>query len=135
MKKIYFVLSLVLIFQSCTSDDNSSDNGNSTLNPPKFIHGVWKDELKVMGFKFTADDIITLQAGSIELSLKSQIEAIKKGNGTATVEESVTESYYEAKIILNGSQTVHYKFDKVTGSKINWKTDIVDIVDTELIKQ
>ncbi|WP_035645950.1 hypothetical protein [Flavobacterium sp. ASV13] len=134
MKKTIFLLSLILIFQSCSSDENpKTDDNNSTFHFPSWLLGNWKDETKVIGFKLTTDDIVVLQAGTIELSLKSQIEAIKKSNGTADIIENNTDSSYEAKILLNGGQqTVNYKFVKISSNKIVWKSEVID---TELTKQ
>lgn len=133
MKKLFLLFSFIYIFQSCSSDD-SSENGNNTnsnLHPPTWIQATWKDDLKVTGYSFTNNDIITLQVG-IETGLKSQTEVIEKAKGTAVVEETITDSSYKVKITFNGSSTIYYEFVKMGTNKIIWKTDAVD---SKLIKQ
>ena len=63
MKKLFFLLSFIFIFQSCSSDENT-DKQSSPINPPEWLIGTWvtyyDKEHKEIKDKFiiTTNDIV-----------------------------------------------------------------------------
>ena len=61
MLKKVLVLALVLVFfMSC---NNSVDEPTSKFNPPSWIIGEWQDDMGIIEYKFTSNDIIQILAG------------------------------------------------------------------------
>lgn len=126
MRKIYFLLSLVLIFQSCSSDDNSS---KSDFNIPYWLQGIWKQDGGVT-FNFTTNDICSTYVGVAQCQ-EELINFARKGNIAVNVVEIITDNSYSAEIKYSKGQSTTYTFRKISTNKIEY----VNVAGSVLIKQ
>lgn len=120
MKKVVFLFSLFVLL-SCSSSDESTNN--SDFNPPAWIQGTWMQEGSTagtsMGFKFNSNDLCTL-IFTAEQCQQGLISTMRKSGQTATVEETIANTSYSAKINYYGGQSVTYSFRKISNTEIEW---------------
>lgn len=141
MKKattLLFLISYLLLTNSCSKDDDQSLTNNKSINPPEWIHGTWLDKseptwAQVGGFKFTNDNIVDLNAdGNENLSYKEGLESGIK-NGSISIEETITNDIYEFKVISFGLTSSILHFDKGSSNTIIY--DLNETYDVILTKQ
>jgi hypothetical protein len=139
MKKSLFIFTALLLF-SCSSSSDDKNSSKSDFNPPDWIQGTWILEdgtsSNSMGFKFSSNDFCT-SVLTIEQCQQPQIDLIRKGGQTATVEETISNSTYIVKTIYyGGMQSVTYSFKKISSTKIELVNDpLGDLVATYFIKK
>lgn len=115
MKKIYFILSLILIFQSCSSD---GDSFKSDFNIPQWLQGSWKQDGGVT-FNFAVNDICSTYTGAGQCQ-KQLIDFARKGEMTVKVIEVITDNSYSAEIKYSNGQSTTYAFKKISINSIEW---------------
>lgn len=126
MKKInikLFTIIGVLLFSlvSCSSDDNDdSNNGQISINPPQWIQGKWlqEDNSTVVGYRFTSNDFITIVA-NVETSQREQLEAFANSGQSVSATDSSTDSTYSVTINTIGGQSTIYNFTKISDTEIS----------------
>lgn len=118
MKNLLYVLTAFLIF-SCSSSDEGLNK--SDFNPPAWIQGTWNDEFgSGAGFKFSTNNIIILVPPS-EQSLQGLITLGRTGGQTATVEETISNTSYSAKLNFYGGQSTTYTFNKLSDTELEYE--------------
>ena len=125
MKKLLYVFTALFLF-SCSSNSDDNNSSNSDFHPPAWIQGTWIQEEEgatstsySTGFKFSKNDLCTLIL-TTEQCQQGLIDLIRKGGQTATVNETISNSSYTAKINYYGGQSVTYSFNKISNTKIEW---------------
>ena len=120
MKKLLFLFT-VLLFISCSGDDDSSSNDTS-INPPSWIQGVWlsEDYLELgikSGYEFTKDDFCTV-INTSKTCNKASIDNFKNiPNGGANVYEEISDDRYFLEL-THYTITTEYEFIKVSSTRI-----------------
>ena len=64
MKKslLIFVITISFFFGCSTSEDNTTQNDNSTINPPEWIRGVWLAGTWIdAGYEIASDDFCFIE--------------------------------------------------------------------------
>lgn len=120
MKKvlIIFIITISTFYGCSTSDDSTSQNNNTTINPPEWIRGVWLAGTWIdAGYEIASDDFCF-----IELCEKSCV-GDEAGNINITYEEEITDSYYSIAIIRSNADNTsatrtEYEFEKVSDTEI-----------------
>jgi len=115
------IFAILLIITSCSSDSNNNSNANIKISPPGWIQGTWLDESQIVGFKFTNNDIITINFNTEQ----SQREILKLGadsGQTVSASDESTSNYYSVVLNFPAGQTVTYSFNKLSDNEINWTT-------------
>ncbi|MFH6947317.1 hypothetical protein ACHRV6_02395 [Flavobacterium sp. FlaQc-51] len=115
MRKVYFLLNFILIFQSCSSDENSS---KSDFNVPQWLQGSWR-QAEGVTFNFTPNDICSTYAGEGQCQ-KQLIDFARKGDMTVKVVEVITDNSYSAEIKYSNGQSTTYAFKKISNNSIEW---------------
>jgi hypothetical protein len=105
MKKIKLTYGLfisLMIFTSCSSNDdgNSNNNSNIELNPPAWIQGVWVNERYPNGgFKFTSNNMIRITFDANNNIIEDfNFKEFWSIFDNAYVNESTRNNYYKAGI-------------------------------------
>ena len=135
MKYLYFVLFLALI--ACSSSDESSNNSNQFFNPPNWIQGTWgqiNDDpyYEIPNFRFKSDDFCTI-ASNTELCFKESLTLSANNGGDVNVEENITSTSYEV-TINQISQTINFKFIKISDNNIEFVNPNTGLPNTQLYK-
>ena len=119
MRKLFLLLSLVIITTSCSSSDNEgsgkTDKGSNSFAPPEWIIGTWKSNFGGT-YTFTKDDII-YGAGGTKTSTKEQVATLKKAGIEVSVKETKNNSSYSADYKFSES-TVTFSFTKTSDTVI-----------------
>lgn len=137
MKKL-LLLSLTFLLISC-EDTGTISSKNLSINPPKWIQGVWidKDLSRInirMGYEFKIDDlcqiIYTMSSCNKEnLKLFSSNDII-----FADVQEQITNTRYAIDITIH-STTTSYIFEKVDDNQIIQKGKGVQVIDKLFVRE
>ena len=137
MKKL-LLLSLTFLLISC-EDTGTISSKNLSINPPKWIQGVWidKDLSRInirMGYEFKIDDlcqiIYTMSSCNKEnLKLFSSNDII-----FADVQEQITNTRYAIDITIQ-SATYSYIFEKVDDNQIIQKGKGVQVIDKLFVRE
>lgn len=132
MKNLLYIVTLFLIFSCSSSDDSSKDTTNGDFHPPTWIQGTYKQEGSTatigLGFKFSSEDFCVQLMGGTEQCQQGMISLIRQGGGTATVEESISDTTYSAKMNTPGGQSTTYSFKKVSNT-------VIEYIGVKFIKQ
>lgn len=130
MRKLLFVLSLVILFSCSSSSDD--DNSSNLFNPPSWIQGTWKDGLS-LGYRFSSNDFCLL-ASSLETCHRQTLEHFQKSGASVNVDEDISENEYKFSYTIQG-QTSYYHFKKITNTKIELVNPVQGQPNTALTKQ
>lgn len=138
MKKIVLLFTFIVLL-SCSNSDDNSNTSSSPYSPPAWIQGTWG--LKANGisifadqafYKFTEDNVCQITSGISTLCWKEtvlQFPTIHSGSDTSSG------TIYEANLISgNGAQTLTFKFERVSVTKILWLNASPQLGDFELEK-
>ena len=116
MKKLLFLFT-VLLFISCSGDDDSSSNDTS-INPPSWIQGVWmREDLEGFGYEFTKDDICSVFYNTKSCNKASIDMWINAPNVEVNVYEEISDDRYFIEITSLNS-TSQLEFIKVSSTRI-----------------
>ncbi|WP_417354449.1 hypothetical protein [Flavobacterium sp.] len=119
----YFLITISVLFFSCSeSDDNDSVNQSSMINPPAWIQGHWESESQI-SFTFTENNIIYTLFGQTGLNYNQAIELTQQVGQTPIVNEEITDSQYNIKILLPPNPEVYYKFKKLSDTEFIWENN------------
>lgn len=114
MKKLIFLLSLVLLV-GCSTDSIDSRESSASLNPPSWIIGTYLLEnggtTVNYGFTFTTNDIIII-------SLTSQNSLVSTFTEGTIVNEVVEDAYYEVRVMYPNGTDALYAFEKLNETQI-----------------
>lgn len=120
MKKLLFLLCFTTILSCSKSDDDSNNSSaNTSINPPSWIIGKWINNsgISSLGYVFKNNDFGTSVLNS-DIWVKPTIDLYNSGKqGTATVIEEKTDSYYKVSYTI-GSTALHYHFVKISNTQI-----------------
>lgn len=119
----YLTYCLILaITLSCSNSDDTANLSTINFNPPSWIQGIWFEENSLSGYKFTSDDIISL-------TLDEDNNIIREGSrksafsnfvdGSPSVKESDSDSFYSATVMLNGQDREFYEFVKTSENSMS----------------
>ncbi|MEO6175897.1 MAG: hypothetical protein ABIP27_12170 [Flavobacterium circumlabens] len=112
MKKLLYLFASILLLGCSSSDDNSTDPIKNSINPPKWIQGLWVGNAQ-SSYEFKSNDWCTLFL-TTPICWKDSVD---KANGQTTVTETITDNSYIMKLTGNGiSQT--YTFEKISATRI-----------------
>ena len=116
----------------CSGDDSSGSTDSAIqINPPSWIRGKWlvPDAPFPVGFRFTNNDFIIVQAGA-EISQRDQLNDLIDSGATASASDESSDQTYSIGLSYPAGQTVFYSFTKVDSQTI-----IYDELDVEYVKQ
>ena len=117
MKKLLFLFT-VLLFISCSGDDDSSSNDTS-INPPSWIQDVWmREDLEGFGYEFTKDDICSVLYNTKSCNKASIDMWINAPNVEVNVYEEISDDRYFLELTYY-NLTVEYEFFKVSSTRIS----------------
>lgn len=129
MRKLLFVLSLVILFSCSSSSDD--DNSSNLFNPPSWILGTWSNE--IASFVFKKNDFCT-RVSNLESCLNDNLLAAKKTGVSVNVDEEISENEYKFSYTIQG-QTSYYHFKKITNTKIEFIDPVQGQPNTPLFKR
>lgn len=137
MKKL-LLLSLTFLLISC-EDTGTISSKNLSINPPKWIQGVWIDKdlsrfNMRMGYEFKIDDLCQIiyamsSCNKENLKLFSSNDII-----FADVKEQITNTRYAIDITYQ-STTTSYIFEKVDDNQIIQKGKGVQVIDKLFVRE
>jgi hypothetical protein len=137
MKKL-LLLSLTFLLISC-EDTGTISSKNLSINPPKWIQGVWIDKdlsrfNMRMGYEFKIDDLCQIiyamsSCNKENLKLFSSNDII-----FADVQEQITNTRYAIDITYQ-STTTSYIFEKVDDNQIIQKGKGVQVIDKLFVRE
>ena len=125
MKKLFVFLTisvLTLSLGSCSADDEDLNASSIQIKPPSWIQGKWLLEdsgLGEMGWRFTSNDFIIIQANS-ELSQREMLQNLLDNGGDVSASDNSTNDTYSVTINSLGGQSVTYSFTRISGDEITW---------------
>ncbi|MFH6767529.1 hypothetical protein V8G56_02180 [Gaetbulibacter aquiaggeris] len=120
MKNILILVIASLLVLNCSTNDRDSSS-SIQINPPAWIQGTWMDESQVTGFKFTSNDIVTINFNAQQ----SQRELLELGADVGeevSANDESTSDYYSVELNFPAGQTVIYSFNRLSDNQINWAT-------------
>ncbi len=138
MKKTLLLFAIAILV-SCSSDDESTNSKNSSINPPNWIQGKWFQENngtidKNTGYTFKKNDFC-LNVFNTETCFGVTTNPTISAGGFVKIEELVNDNEYKISIIQDNS-TLTYHFKKISATKIEWLNDPIGSLDeTYYIKQ
>jgi len=115
--KLIYILIIALISVSCSSDDDSINDSENSINPPNWIQGTWTVELdgidSGIGFIFANDDFCS-KNGSTTNCWKGIVEL----NQGTTIDEEIDDENYI--ITINSLNTISntFHFTKISENEI-----------------
>lgn len=112
---------LAIVMISCSSDSNNNSTVSVKINPPGWIQGTWLDESQTVGFKFTNNDMITINFNT-EQSQRELLQLGADSGQTVSASDESTSNYYSLVLNFPAGQTVTYSFNKLSDNEINWTT-------------
>ena len=116
MKKLILLTTLFAILSCSSSDDKAANSNTTSINPPAWIQGTWKDKDNFEGFKFTNNDFcIISSAGYVTTT-----DCFGKSLPVMNLKETINNTDYILEITL-GSATFKYHFKKISATKIQWE--------------
>ena len=123
MKKITLFAALIFstLLISCSSDSDNNSSSSIQINPPAWIQGTWMDESQVTGFKFTSNDIVTINFNA-QQSHRELLELGADSGQTVSANDESTSDYYSVELNFPAGQTVVYSFNRLSDNQINWTT-------------
>lgn len=125
-----------ILFLGCASSDDSSSSNLSTINPPDWIEGTWllEEPNQASGFRFADDDFCSVVL-SAQNCFKESIRLTENAGSANNVVEVVADDSYSIEITM-ASQTVTYKFKKLSDTQIEWVNDpLGELAETIYLKQ
>ncbi|NVN17486.1 hypothetical protein GUA46_03955 [Muricauda sp. HICW] len=116
--KPFFSVLLIFLISSCSSSDDGSGS-KSSISPPNWILGTWLSDST--GFRFEADDVITIINGVSAVSYKDQLKFYSDAGEEASTEETKTDGSYRLTMNFPAGQSVIYEFSRKSDSVIVWE--------------
>lgn len=138
MKKM-LLISIILLFISCSSDKDSTSSDSTSINPPSWIQGSWYlvglDGVdKMSGYSFKKNDFCQIVFNT-QSCFKQSIDLMKSGGGYIKVDEVINDNEYKISITQFSTTTI-YNFKKISATKIEWINDSWgDLAETYYLKQ
>ena len=123
-KKLFVLFFIGLVIISCSSSDDDSSLSIIQINPPAWIQGKWlmdDTSLGEMGWRFTSNDFIIIQANS-ELSQRGMLEDLLDNGGDVSASDNSTDETYSVTLNSIGGQSITYSFTQISSSEITWET-------------
>lgn len=119
MKKLFLLLSLIIITSCSTSDDDNRKPEKNYFNPPTWIHGLWREPNSGASFTFNQNNVICILNQNMINFNQSAID-IKEDGSYVNVQESITNDTYIANFQYE-QESILLSFTKKSSTEIESK--------------
>ena len=116
MKRIYLILTLIVVLGCSKSDSPTTPERNNFLNPPEWLHGTYGHAyVPVVTHVFTFDDVAWLTGAGY---FKSYSDVYSNAEGFTVIEEFNGSSSYKFTMYDNGVAGESLEFVKLSNTRI-----------------
>ena len=118
MKRIYLILTLIVVFGCSKSDSPTTPERNNFLNPPEWLHGSYGHTVTFPEtYVFTFDDVFWSIEVTPRLS-KSYSDVYSNAEGFTVIEEFNGSSSYKFTMYDSGVPGESLEFVKISNTRI-----------------